>query len=123
MRAGAWPAALLAVTAAGCAHWAPVSPGAVRSGEVDLRARRVRYTAAEGVRDVRVTSVLGPFAQGLDVETGRGVRVDLDRVRGVEVRRPAHLLNALIVGGVYLSVFGLGALTFADGLPPLFGRR
>jgi len=27
------------------------------------------------------------------------------------------------VGGIYLSVFTLGALGFTDGLPPLFGDR
>jgi len=115
--------ALLLSLSAGCVQWRPVALASVRSGEVDLRSQRARFTAPEGVRDLRVTSVIGPFAQGSDAVTGRGVRVDLDRVRSIELRRPDHLLNALIVGGIYLSVFTLGALTFADGLPTLFGQR
>lgn len=116
-------ALLLLALSMGCAQWRPVALSAVRSGEVDLRSQRARFIALEGVRDLRVTAVLGPFAQGIDSASERGVRVDLDRVRSVEVRRPDHLLNALIVGGIYLSVFTLGALSFADGLPPLFGQR
>lgn len=123
MRAPRAPVALLLVLSVGCAQWRPVAMSSVRSGGVDLRSQRVRFTASEGVRDVRVTSVIGPFAQGSDADSGLGVRVDLDRVRSVELRRPDHLLNALIVGGIYLSVFTLGALTFADGLPSLFGQR
>lgn len=107
----------------GCLQWRALPLDAVRAGRVDLQAERVRFSGAEGVRDVDVTTRVGPFAQGTDRETGRGVRVDLDHVQRVEVRRPDHLLNALIVGGIYLSVFTLGALTFADGLPPLFGQR
>lgn len=114
---------VVALALAGCTQWSPVSVASVRSGEVDLVARRVRFTGPEGSRDVTVATRVGPFVQGHDRETGRGVRVDLDGVRGVEVRRPDHLINALIVGGIYLSVFALGALTFADGLPPLFGER
>ncbi len=113
----------LALTAMGCTQWRPISLDAVRAGRFDLQAERARFTGAEGTRDVDVSVRVGPFAQGLDRETGRGVRVDLDLVRRVEVRRPDHLLNALIVGGIYVSVFALGALTFADGLPPLFGDR
>jgi len=123
MRAHWVPLSLLLALSAGCAQWRPVALASVRSGAVDLRSQRARFTAPEGVRDLRVTSVIGPFAQGSDAETGLGVRVDLDRVRSVELRRPDHLLNALIVGGIYLSVFTLGALTFADGLPTLFGQR
>lgn len=113
----------LVVALAGCTQWSPASLAAVRSGGVELVAQRVRFTGPEGSRDVAVTTRVGPFVQGHDRDTGRGVRVDLDAVRSVEVRRPDHLLNALIVGGIYLSVFTLGALTFADGLPPLFGDR
>ncbi len=116
-------AVLLAMTAASCMQWRAVPLDAVRAGRFDLQAERVRFTGAEGTRDVAVSTRVGPFAQGLDRETGRGVRVDLDVVRAVEVRRPDHLLNAIIVGGIYLSVFALGALTFGDGLPPLFGGR
>ena len=123
MRARSAPVALLLVLSLGCAQWRPVTLSSVRSGEVDLRSQRARFTAPEGARDLRVTSVIGPFAQGLDADTGRGVRVDLNRVRSIELRRPDHLLNALIVGGIYLSVFTLGALGFTDGLPPLFGQR
>ncbi len=123
MRARRAPVALLLVLSVGCAQWRPVAMSSVRSGGVDLRSQRARFTASEGVRDVRVTSVIGPFAQGSDADSGLGVRVDLDRVQRVELRRPDHLLNALIVGGIYLSVFTLGALTFADGLPSLFGQR
>lgn len=114
---------LLLAGATGCAHWRPVTLADARSGAVDLRSQDVRFTAPDGVRSLRVSSLMGPFAQGADLETGRGVRVDLDRVRAVEVRRPDHLLNALIVGGIYLSVFTLGGLSFADGLPALFGQR
>lgn len=116
-------AVLVLVASLGCAQWREVSLAAVRSGAVDLRRERARFTAPDGTRELQVTSTIGPFAQGLDADSGRGVRVDLDRVRTVEVRRPDHLLNALIVGGIYLSVFTLGALSFADGLPPLFGQR
>ncbi len=114
---------LLALTTASCMQWRQVPLDAVRAGRFDLQAERVRFTGAEGSRDVAVSTRVGPFAQGLDRETGRGVRVDLDVVRRVEVRRPDHLLNAIIIGGIYVSVFALGALTFADGLPPLFGDR
>ncbi len=117
------PLALALVAALGCAQWRPVSVAAVRSGEVDLRSQRARFSAPDGSRDLRVTAIIGPFAQGRDVDSGRGVRVDLDRVRTVEVRRPDHLLNALIVGAIYVSVFTLGGLSFADGLPPVFGQR
>lgn len=124
MTAARRPVALaLVVAALGCAQWRPVSVAAVRAGEVDLRSQRARFTAPEGARDLRVTSIIGPFAQGRDVDTDRGVRVDLDRVRAIEVRRPDHLLNALIVGAIYVSVFTLGGLSFADGLPPVFGQR
>lgn len=123
MRAPLVAVALLLSLSAGCVQWRPVALASVRSGEVDLRSQRARFTAPEGVRDLRVTSMIGPFAQGSDAVTGRGVRVDLDRARSIELRRPDHLLNALIVGGIYLSVFTLGALTFADGLPTLFGQR
>jgi hypothetical protein len=109
--------------ALGCSQWRPVAIAAVRAGEVDLRSQRARFTAPEGVRDLRVTTLIGPFAQGRDVVSERGVRVDLDRVHAIEVRRPDHLLNGLIVGAIYLSVFALGGLSFADGLPPLFGQR
>lgn len=115
--------ALLLVGSTACAQWRQVALVDARSGAFDLRSREVRFTAPDGVRSLRVSSLMGPFAQGADLETGRGVRVDLERVRGVEVRRPDHLLNALIVGGIYLSVFTLGGLSFADGLPALFGRR
>jgi hypothetical protein len=115
--------AALLVASTACTQWRAVSLTDVRAGTLDLRAERVRFTAAEGSRDLRVTTAIGPFAQGVDLETGRGVRVDLERVRGVEVRRPDHLLNALIVGGIYLSVFVLGGLGVAEGLPPLFGDR
>jgi hypothetical protein len=115
--------ALALAASLGCAQWRPVSLAAVRAGEVELRSQRARFAAPDGSRDLLVTSIIGPFAQGRDVETGRGVRVDLDRVRAVEVRRPDHLLNALIVGAIYVSVFTLGGLSFADGLPPVFGQR
>ena len=114
---------LLLAGSAGCAQWRQVALADARSGAVDLRSQEVRFTAPDGVRTLRVSSLMGPFAQGADLETGGGVRVDLERVRSVEVRRPDHLLNALIVGGIYLSVFTLGGLSFADGLPALFGRR
>lgn len=123
MSASARSTTLCLVLAAGCTQWRAVSLADVRAGAVELRAQRARFEAADGVRDVRVTAVIGPFAQGVDLGTGRGVRVDLERVRGVELRRPDHLLNGLIVGGIYLSVFALGGLSFADGLPPLFGQR
>ena len=122
MKANAWPGPLVLVTLVGCAQWRPVSVVALRSGEVELRSQRARFSASEGVRDVRVTSVLGPFVQGIDNDSERGVRIDLDRVQRIELRRPDHLLNALIIGGIYVSVFTLGALTFADGMPPLFGQ-
>lgn len=115
--------ALILAGSAGCAQWRQVALADARSGAVELRSQEVRFTAPDGVRSLRVTSLMGPFVQGADLETGRGVRVDLERVRSVEVRRPDHLLNALIVGGIYLSVFTLGGLSFADGLPALFGRR
>ena len=123
MKTTAWPGTLLLLAVVGCAQWRPVPVAALRSGEVELRSQRARFTAPDGVREVRVTSVLGPFVQGIDNDSERGVRVDLDRVQRVELRRPDHLLNALIIGGIYVSVFTLGALTFADGLPPLFGQR
>ncbi len=122
MKAKAWPGPLVLLTLMGCAQWRPVSIVALRSGEVELRSQRARFTAPEGVRDVRVTSVLGPFVQGLDNDSERGVRIDLDRVQRIELRRPDHLLNALIIGGIYVSVFTLGALTFTDGMPPLFSQ-